>query len=53
MSKPRRYVRVERDQLRAELDRMSRELNAHLDFEEENLIPVLSRIPFPPPAPTE
>lgn len=41
------------DLFRAELDRMSLELNAHLDFEEENLIPVLSRIPFPPPAPTE
>jgi iron-sulfur cluster repair protein YtfE (RIC family) len=29
------------DRFRAELDRMSRELEAHLDFEEESLIPVL------------
>ena len=41
------------DLFRAELDRMSRELNAHLDFEEESLIPVLSQIPFPPPVPAE
>lgn len=41
------------DRFRAELDRMSRELNAHLDFEEESLIPVLSQIPFPPPIPAE
>lgn len=32
----------------AELDRMSEELTAHLDYEEEALIPVLAEIPFPP-----
>lgn len=31
-----------------ELERMSRELTAHLDFEEESLMPVLARIPLPP-----
>ncbi|MFI6798708.1 nitroreductase/quinone reductase family protein [Streptosporangium canum] len=37
----------------AELDRMSEELTAHLDYEEESLLPVLAEIPFPPvpPAP--
>ncbi|WP_017543753.1 nitroreductase/quinone reductase family protein [Nocardiopsis prasina] len=32
----------------AELDRLTEELEAHLDFEEEALIPTLSEIPFPP-----
>ncbi|MCB5164205.1 nitroreductase/quinone reductase family protein [Streptomyces bambusae] len=32
----------------ADLDRMARELTAHLDYEEESLIPVLAEIPFPP-----
>lgn len=32
----------------AELDRLTEELEAHLDFEEEALIPTLSGIPFPP-----
>ncbi|MEU8192655.1 nitroreductase/quinone reductase family protein [Microbispora amethystogenes] len=32
----------------AELDRMSEELRAHLDDEEEWLLPVLAQIPFPP-----
>ena len=39
---------------RAELERMSRELTTHLDFEEESLIPVLAEIPVPsgpPPVP--
>ncbi|WP_181765707.1 nitroreductase/quinone reductase family protein [Streptomyces albidus (ex Kaewkla and Franco 2022)] len=39
---------------RAELERMSHELTAHLDFEEKSLIPVLSGIPAPsgpPPVP--
>ncbi|MFE7612677.1 nitroreductase/quinone reductase family protein [Streptomyces celluloflavus] len=38
---------------RAELVRMSEELTAHLDYEEESLLPVLAEIPFPPgpPAP--
>lgn len=33
---------------RAELDRMAKELVAHLDYEEEWLLPVLAGIPFPP-----
>jgi len=32
-----------------ELDRMTEELTAHLDYEEESLFPVLAEIPFPPP----
>lgn len=36
---------------RAELDRMSEELEAHLDYEEASLIPVLAEIPFPPGPP--
>lgn len=35
----------------AELDRMSQELVAHLDYEEESLLPVLAEIPFPPGPP--
>jgi hypothetical protein len=35
----------------ADLDRLSVELEAHLDFEEGALIPTLSEIPFPPVAP--
>ena len=35
----------------AELDRMADELHAHLDYEEESLIPVLAGIPFPPAGP--
>ncbi|GGQ30087.1 nitroreductase/quinone reductase family protein [Streptosporangium pseudovulgare] len=33
---------------RTELDRLSEELRAHLDHEEESLLPVLAEIPFPP-----
>ncbi|MFI9052158.1 nitroreductase/quinone reductase family protein [Streptomyces sp. NPDC053427] len=33
---------------RTELDRMTQELRAHLDYEEESLLPVLAEIPFPP-----
>ncbi|WP_017582029.1 nitroreductase/quinone reductase family protein [Nocardiopsis valliformis] len=33
----------------ADLDRLTEELQAHLAFEEESLIPTLSEIPFPPP----
>ncbi|MEW9529702.1 nitroreductase/quinone reductase family protein [Microbispora sp. NPDC049125] len=40
---PRRFL--------AELDRLSEELTAHLDYEEEALLPVLTGIPFPPVAP--
>lgn len=36
---------------RTELARMSSELNAHLDFEEEALLPLLADVPWPPPAP--
>ncbi|KAA9381900.1 nitroreductase family deazaflavin-dependent oxidoreductase [Microbispora cellulosiformans] len=39
-AEPRRFM--------AELDRMSEELRAHLDDEEEWLLPVLAQIPFPP-----
>lgn len=37
----------------AELDRMAEELTAHLDYEEESLIPALAEVPFPPGAPQE
>ncbi len=37
----------------AELDRMAEELTAHLDYEEESLIPALAEVPFPPAAPPE
>ncbi|MFI6700043.1 nitroreductase/quinone reductase family protein [Streptomyces sp. NPDC050509] len=36
---------------RTELDRMSTELSAHLDYEEESLLPLLAGIPYPPVAP--
>lgn len=36
------------DQFRCELARMTAELEAHLGYEEETLIPPLSGIPFPP-----
>ncbi|TKK86519.1 nitroreductase family deazaflavin-dependent oxidoreductase [Herbidospora galbida] len=36
---------------RAELDRMSTELNAHLDYEEAALLPLLAEIPWPPARP--
>ncbi|GAA3837050.1 nitroreductase/quinone reductase family protein [Sphaerisporangium flaviroseum] len=36
---------------RTELDRMSQELVAHLDYEEQSLLPVLAEIPWPPTAP--
>ncbi|MEV7088494.1 nitroreductase/quinone reductase family protein [Streptomyces sp. NPDC093085] len=36
------------DRFRAELDRMSVELTAHLAYEEEWVLPVLAAIPFPP-----
>jgi deazaflavin-dependent oxidoreductase (nitroreductase family) len=44
---------AEPELLRAELDRMSAELEAHLDYEEAELLPALAGIPFPPvrPAP--
>ncbi|HSK90641.1 MAG TPA: nitroreductase/quinone reductase family protein [Euzebyales bacterium] len=39
------------DRFRADLDRMSRELVAHLDHEEASLIPIFAEIPFPPQPP--
>jgi deazaflavin-dependent oxidoreductase (nitroreductase family) len=36
------------ERFRAELDRMSKELTAHLDYEEEHLLPVLADVPWPP-----
>ncbi|MET9320508.1 nitroreductase/quinone reductase family protein [Streptomyces sp. NPDC003038] len=36
------------ERFRAELERMSHELTAHLDYEEESLLPILAQIPFPP-----
>ncbi|MFJ9459955.1 nitroreductase/quinone reductase family protein [Kitasatospora sp. NPDC101447] len=41
----------EPERLRTELDRMSAELEAHLDYEEAELLPVLAGIPFPPTGP--
>ncbi|MFE3457660.1 nitroreductase/quinone reductase family protein [Nocardiopsis aegyptia] len=38
------------ERFRAEVDRMSAELIAHLDYEEAELFPTLSAIPFPPVA---
>ncbi|WP_150250445.1 nitroreductase/quinone reductase family protein [Nocardiopsis deserti] len=39
------------ERFRADLDRMARELEAHLDYEEAQLIPTLAAIPFPPTGP--
>ncbi|MEV7427792.1 MULTISPECIES: nitroreductase/quinone reductase family protein [unclassified Streptomyces] len=39
------------DRFRTELDRITGELEAHLDYEEESLLPVLAEVPFPPTAP--
>ncbi|WKV74370.1 nitroreductase/quinone reductase family protein [Streptomyces sp. PCS3-D2] len=39
------------EDFRRELARMSSELNAHLDYEEESLLPLLAGIPFPPGPP--
>ncbi|MFD4948151.1 hemerythrin domain-containing protein, partial [Streptomyces sp. NPDC058409] len=46
------------ERFRAELARMSTELNAHLDYEEEQILPLLADVPWPPvppvpPAPRE
>ncbi|GGX61201.1 nitroreductase/quinone reductase family protein [Streptomyces hiroshimensis] len=38
------------ERFRAELERMAKELTAHLDYEEETLLPLLAGIPFPPVA---
>lgn len=42
---------TEPERFRKELAQMSSELNAHLDYEEESLLPLLSEIPFPPGPP--
>ncbi|WP_020125309.1 nitroreductase/quinone reductase family protein [Streptomyces sp. 303MFCol5.2] len=39
------------EHFRAELDSMTRELNAHLDFEEETIVPLLTEVPWPPAPP--
>ncbi|WP_062648756.1 nitroreductase/quinone reductase family protein [Streptomyces maremycinicus] len=36
---------------RTELESMTRELNAHLDFEEETIVPLLTELPWPPAPP--
>ncbi|ROQ82432.1 Deazaflavin-dependent nitroreductase [Streptomyces sp. ADI92-24] len=36
---------------RSELARMSAELNAHLDYEEETIVPLLAEVPWPPVPP--
>ncbi|WP_412076248.1 nitroreductase/quinone reductase family protein [Streptomyces xanthophaeus] len=38
---------------RTELDRMSAELNAHLDYEEEAILPLLADVPWPPAVPAD
>ncbi|MFI1931288.1 nitroreductase/quinone reductase family protein [Streptomyces sp. NPDC020330] len=43
---------AEPDRFRAELARMTRELTAHLDYEEEHLLPLLAEVPWPPAPPT-
>ncbi|MFF3264538.1 nitroreductase/quinone reductase family protein [Streptomyces sp. NPDC002932] len=42
---------AEPDRFRAELARMSAELNAHLDYEEETIVPLLADVPWPPAPP--
>ncbi|GAA0286671.1 nitroreductase/quinone reductase family protein [Streptomyces polychromogenes] len=45
-------VRIaEPERFRAELARMTAELTAHLDHEEETLLPLLAEVPWPPPRP--
>ncbi|WP_328561964.1 nitroreductase/quinone reductase family protein [Streptomyces coelicoflavus] len=39
------------ERFRAELDEMSAQLNAHLDYEEEVLLPLLADVPWPPVGP--
>jgi len=38
------------DRFRADLDRMAADLEAHLAYEEEQMIPLLAKVPFPPSA---
>ncbi|RPK87742.1 MULTISPECIES: nitroreductase/quinone reductase family protein [Streptomyces] len=42
---------AEPDRFRAELTRMTEELTAHLDYEEEQILPLLADVPWPPAAP--
>ncbi|MFH8606889.1 nitroreductase/quinone reductase family protein [Streptomyces sp. NPDC018029] len=42
---------AEPERFRAELARMSEQLTAHLDYEEEALLPVLAGLPWPPVPP--
>lgn len=42
---------AEPDRFRAELARMTEELAAHLDYEEEHLLPLLAGVPWPPAPP--
>ncbi|MFB7184670.1 nitroreductase/quinone reductase family protein [Streptomyces sp. NPDC056230] len=39
------------ERFHAELDRMSEELNAHLDYEEKQIVPLLAEVPWPPGPP--
>ncbi|MBT2387636.1 nitroreductase/quinone reductase family protein [Streptomyces sp. ISL-11] len=39
------------ERFRTELNRMAKELNAHLDYEEEALLPLLVHVPWPPAPP--
>ena len=42
---------TEPDRFRAELTRMTEELTAHLDYEEEQILPLLTDVPWPPAPP--
>lgn len=42
---------AEPDRFRAELARMTDELTAHLDYEEEHIVPLLAGVPWPPAPP--
>ncbi|MEU1433664.1 nitroreductase/quinone reductase family protein [Streptomyces sp. NPDC005786] len=42
---------AEPQRFRIELDAMSAELNAHLDYEDETIVPLLADVPWPPAPP--
>ncbi|MFE6770850.1 nitroreductase/quinone reductase family protein [Streptomyces fimicarius] len=42
---------AEPDRFRTELTRMTEELTAHLDYEEEQILPLLADVPWPPAPP--
>ncbi|MFH9734823.1 nitroreductase/quinone reductase family protein [Streptomyces sp. NPDC017260] len=44
-------VIAEPERFRAELEEMSSQLNAHLDYEDEVLLPLLADVPWPPEVP--